>query len=257
LRLENRQVEVPDVARMGTLKFPKGQSSCGIKPGEFIQGRSLPERLLCRASLFAYTDRRPNAARKPAFGGAATKKRHSAMILVLIGYRGCGKSAVAQLAALRLGWDWVDADVEIELRAGKSIAAIFADDGETAFRDLESAVLNDLLQRDRIVLALGGGVVLREENRKSLRGACQSGQAKIVWLKAAPEVLWERIQADKTTAARRPNLTVAGGLAEIRHLLTQREPLYQACADTAIDTEQKSLSQIAQEIASLLTPDSC
>jgi shikimate kinase len=239
------------------MKFLKGQSSRGIEPRDFTQGRSLPERLLCRASLFAYTDRRPDSARKPAFGGTSSKERQSAMILVLIGYRGCGKSAVAQLVALRLGWDWVDADVEIELRAGKSIAAIFADDGETAFRDLESAVLNDLLQRDRIVLALGGGVVLREANRKSLRSACQSGQAKIVWLKASPEVLWERIQADKTTAARRPNLTVAGGLAEIRQLLTQREPLYQACADTAIDTEYKPLAQIATEIASLLTPDPC
>ena len=62
-------------------------------------------------------------------------------LIALIGYRGSGKTAVAQLTALRLGWDWVDADVEIELRAGKSIAAIFADDGEERFRDLETAVL--------------------------------------------------------------------------------------------------------------------
>ena len=78
------------------------------------------------------------------------------MTIALIGYRGAGKSATAQQLALRLGWDWIDADVEVELRAGKSIAAIFADDGELAFRDLEAAVLADLLTRDRTVLALGG-----------------------------------------------------------------------------------------------------
>ena len=83
------------------------------------------------------------------------------MFLALVGYRGSGKSAVAQLAALRLGWDWVDADVEIELRAGKSIAAIFAEDGEAAFRDLETDVLCELIRRDRTILALGGGVLLR------------------------------------------------------------------------------------------------
>ncbi len=170
------------------------------------------------------------------------------MILALIGYRGSGKSAVAQLAALRLGWDWVDADVEIELRAGRSIAAIFADDGEQAFRDLESAVLNDLLKRDRTVLALGGGVVLREENRQRLQSACQAGQAKIVWLKAAPETLWQRILADTSTAARRPNLTVAGGLAEIRQLLSQREPLYKSCADSTIDADGKRLAEVADEV---------
>ena len=82
------------------------------------------------------------------------------MFIALIGYRGSGKTAVAQLAALKLGWDWVDADVEIELRAAKSIAAIFADAGEPAFRDLEQAVLGELLQRDKCVMALGGGVVL-------------------------------------------------------------------------------------------------
>src|SRR5262245_40480567 len=105
------------------------------------------------------------------------------MVVALIGYRGSGKTAVAQLAALRLGWDWVDADVEIELRAGKSIAAIFADTDEATFRDLESAVLADLLQRDKTVLALGGGVILREANRNLLQTVRSEHDGKIVWLK--------------------------------------------------------------------------
>src|SRR5262245_17675413 len=100
------------------------------------------------------------------------------MLLILIGYRGTGKTTVARHLGLKLGWDWVDADVEVELRAGKSIAAMFTDEGETYFRDLESQVLVDLVRRERLVLAAGGGVVLREENRAALRGP----DTRVVWL---------------------------------------------------------------------------
>ncbi len=174
------------------------------------------------------------------------------MLLSLIGYRGSGKSAVAQAVALRLGWDWVDADVEIELRAGKSIAAIFADDGEEHFRDLESAVLAELMRRERTVLALGGGVVLRASNRQELIAASREGRGKIVWLKASPALLWERIIADTTTAARRPNLTAGGGLEEVKTLLTRREPLYRECADLVIETDGKSLAEVADEVVGWL-----
>jgi shikimate kinase len=170
------------------------------------------------------------------------------MFIALIGYRGSGKTAAAQLAALRLGWDWVDADVEIELRAAKSIAEIFAGAGEKQFRDLESAVLADLMQRDRSILALGGGVVLRKENRQLLGSAVDAGRGKIVWLGASPETLWERIQVDPQTAARRPNLTASGGVEEVRRLLSEREPLYRECADLMIDTENKSVAEVAEEI---------
>jgi shikimate kinase len=170
------------------------------------------------------------------------------MFIALIGYRGSGKSTIAQAIALRLGWDWVDADVEIELAAGKSIAAIFADDGEHSFRDLEHGVLAKLVHRQRAVLALGGGAVLRTENRELLRSACHGGSGKTVWLKAAPETLWRRIQADPSTAARRPNLTVGGGLNEIHNLLGQREELYRQCADLVVETDGKSLTEVAEEI---------
>jgi shikimate kinase len=170
------------------------------------------------------------------------------MFIALIGYRGSGKTAVAQLTALRLGWEWVDADVEIELQAAKSIAAIFADAGEATFRHLEAAMLGELVKRDRCVVALGGGVVLREENRRLLQEAAKSGRSRIVWLKASPEALWQRIQADPTTAARRPNLTAAGGVKEVRRLLREREGWYQQCADLSIDTENKSTIEVAEEI---------
>jgi shikimate kinase len=164
------------------------------------------------------------------------------MNLLLIGYRGTGKTAVARQLGLSLGWDWVDADVEVELRAGRSIAAIFAADGEEAFRELECSVLADLVRRDRTVLALGGGVVLRPANRSLLRAA-----GKVIWLQAALETIERRLADDPTTAARRPPLTV-GGADEIRELLARREPLYRECADLIVDTQQKSPAEIAAEI---------
>jgi len=170
------------------------------------------------------------------------------MFLALIGYRGSGKSAVAEHLAHRLHWHWIDADTEIESRAGKSIAAIFAEDGEHAFRTLETAVLNQMLRRENTILAFGGGAVIREENRRHVREACAAGGGKVIWLKASPETLWRRVQADATTAARRPNLTVAGGLNEIHELLAHREELYRQCADHTVDTDGKPLDQVATEI---------
>jgi shikimate kinase len=163
--------------------------------------------------------------------------------VALIGYRGTGKSTVAQQLALRLGWDWVDADVEIELRAGKSIAAIFADAGEAAFRDLESDAVAELCRRERTAIALGGGAVLREENRAAI-ARCGA----IVWLQASVDTLVERQAADATTAARRPNLTNLGVRQEVEQLLAQRTPIYRACATLEVDTEGKSPAEISAEI---------
>lgn len=167
--------------------------------------------------------------------------------LALIGYRGTGKSTVARHLALALGWDWIDADVELELRAGKSISAIFADDGELAFRDLESQVLADLVRRERVVLAAGGGVVLREANRKLLKEF-----TRVVWLQASAETIVARIATDATTTGRRPNLTVRGGADEVIQLLRERLPLYEQCADLTIDTEQRTPGEIAADIVQRL-----
>jgi shikimate kinase len=164
--------------------------------------------------------------------------------IFLIGYRGSGKTTVARALAGVLGWEWVDADAELERRAGKSIQQIFAESGEGAFRDLESAVVADLARRDRHVIALGGGAPVRDENRRAL-----AGRGQVVWLKASPETLHARIAADPTTGARRPNLTGQGGLAEIRQLLAEREPIYRACADLVLDAEAHAPDNIAAQIA--------
>src|SRR5438105_5004584 len=101
------------------------------------------------------------------------------MNLFLIGYRGSGKTTVAAALAERLGWPWIDADTELEQRAAKSIKQIFAEGGENAFRELESAIVAKLAAGERQIVALGGGAVLREENRRAL-----AGRGKVVWLRA-------------------------------------------------------------------------
>ncbi|ASV73203.1 Shikimate kinase I [Thermogutta terrifontis] len=165
------------------------------------------------------------------------------MNIILIGYRATGKTTVARLLSEQLGWPWVDLDVEIERLAGKSIAQIFAEDGEPVFRDLESRVVADFCARQGWVIAAGGGAPLRAENRQAMR---QGG--KVFWLTATPETIYRRMTTDPTTGARRPNLTARGGLEEIVELLTKREPVYRETADWVIDTENKSPSQVADEI---------
>jgi shikimate kinase len=165
------------------------------------------------------------------------------MILTLIGYRATGKTTLARLLAERLGWDWIDADVEIEHRAGKSIAEIFAEDGELAFRDLEALVIADLCRRDRLVVAAGGGAPLRPESQQAMREA-----GKVVWLTARPETILTRMTDDATTAARRPNLTDNDPLAEIIELLNRREPIYRESADFAVDTEGRAPVELVEEI---------
>jgi shikimate kinase len=165
------------------------------------------------------------------------------MNLVLIGYRATGKTSLARLLAERLGWDWIDADMEVERRAGKSIARIFAEDGEPAFRELEARATADLLGRERLVLASGGGAPMRPETRQAMRD-----RARVVWLKARPETICRRMGGDATTASRRPDLTQQGGMEEIVALLARREPIYRQTAHLQVDTEGKDLPQLAGEI---------
>ena len=166
--------------------------------------------------------------------------------LFLIGYRGSGKSTVAELLAKRLDWDWVDADAVLEQRAGQSIRQIFEVEGEVAFRELEAALLHELCRRQQVVIATGGGVVVRPENRRRLKEA-----GIVVWLTGNAATLWQRLQACHTTAERRPDLTV-GGLAEIEGLLATREPWYAECAHFGVDTVGRSPQQVAEAILSRL-----
>lgn len=167
-------------------------------------------------------------------------------VLSLIGYRGTGKSTVGKRLARRLQWDWVDADNEIERRAGRTIKDIFTTDGEPVFRQMERDVIADLLQRDHLVLSTGGGAILNADTRKELRAA-----GPVFWLVATIETIASRILQDASTSSRRPNLTT-GGIAEIREVLAKREPLYQECAHVAVNTEGLRLMDIVNKIVDQL-----
>jgi shikimate kinase len=155
------------------------------------------------------------------------------MILTLIGYRATGKSTLAQPLAERLGWSWVDADVELERRAGRTIREIFDTDGEPEFRRLERETLVDLLSQDRLVIAAGGGAVLNPDTRQEFKDA-----GPVVWLKASVATIEARLYGDETTADRRPNLTSSGGREEIERLLNEREPIYSDTATLTIQTDE-------------------
>jgi shikimate kinase len=171
-------------------------------------------------------------------------------IISLIGYRGTGKSTVGMRLARRLKWQWIDADNEIERRAGRSIKEIFATDGEPTFRQLEREVIVELLGRHQIVISTGGGAILNPETRNDLQNA-----GPVVWLAATVETIAARILGDSTTASRRPKLTAKGGIDEIRELLALREPFYEQCASIKIQTDGLSLSEVVTAIMQQLPAD--
>jgi len=165
------------------------------------------------------------------------------MNLVLIGYRGTGKSTVAQLLGKKLGMEVISLDQEIVRQAGRSIPAIVAERGWPHFRDLESDVTKQVAQRDHIIIDAGGGVILREENVEHLR---RSG--RLFWLRATVPVIVARIE----TGTERPALTAGQSFTEeVEAVLRERTPLYDAAADYRIDTDRITAEQAADEVARL------
>ncbi len=165
------------------------------------------------------------------------------MNLYLMGARGSGKSTIAGLVGKRLGWKTIDTDREIESVAQKSIARIFAEDGEPLFREWEKTVIAAIALLDQRVVALGGGAVVDEENRQTLRSS-----GKTVWLQASPETLWQRIASDLASETMRPPLSSLEGIDEVRQVLDARHDVYAGCADHTVETEGRLPSEIADDI---------
>ncbi len=174
------------------------------------------------------------------------------MVITLIGYRGTGKSTIAAPLATRLGWEWIDADAELENRDGQSISDMFVTQGEAYFRKLERDIIAELLRRDSLVIAAGGGSILNPQTREEMKSA-----GPVIWLQASIDTIERRIGGDAKTAKRRPDLTASGGRDEIIQLLNQREPLYRECATVEFNTDDASADEIVdrilQSIASILT----
>lgn len=165
------------------------------------------------------------------------------MNVVLIGFRGCGKSTVGRALAERLGWPFVDTDVLVQQRTGMTIREIFADGAEEVFRDLEAEVIAEVARLDRHVISTGGGVVLRDENIDALR---RSG--KIVYLTAPPEMLWKRIFDDVQRHSTRLALDPDTGLQQVRHALMERDPIYTRVSDCIVDTTDRPVESIVRRI---------
>jgi shikimate kinase len=173
-----------------------------------------------------------------------TQQRHCGPGLVLIGYRGTGKTTVGRILADRLGRPFHDADREIEARAGRSVRSIFSEWGEPAFRDWEERTLAELSSESPgAVLATGGGAVLREANRTRIRDF-----GAVFWLTADPAELARRLAADRAGLAERPALTMAGTLDEIVEVLAARTPFYAELADAAIPTDGRTPLEVAEAI---------
>lgn len=169
------------------------------------------------------------------------------MNIVLIGYRGSGKSSIGRCLAVRLGLGFMDTDELVVARAGKTIRELFEQIGESGFRDLETAAVQEAAAHDDVVIAAGGGVVLRRENVTMLKR-----NSRVVWLTAPAEVLFARIQADRQTAATRPNLTARGGIEEVKRLLDRRSPLYAGMADIVVDVSDMDTDQASRYLSEMV-----
>jgi len=158
-----------------------------------------------------------------------------------VGLMGAGKTTIGRSLAKRLGSTFVDSDREIEARTGVSIPTVFEIEGEEGFRKREAQVIADLSSASGQVVATGGGVVLRPENRAAI-----ASSGFVIYLNVPPSTLWERTRNDRN----RPLLQVEDPLAKLKELYAQRDPFYREVADLVIDggrTNAHSLLQLITE----------
>jgi shikimate kinase len=169
----------------------------------------------------------------------------------LIGLPGVGKSTVGRNLARHLKYRFVDSDAEIEREIGCSIREFFEREGEARFRDIEQRMIATLAAQPDIVLATGGGAVLREDNRQALRDA-----SSVVYLRSTPEELFRRLRHD----THRPLLQVRDPLRKLRDLFAERDPLYRSTAHFVIEIGRPSIAMLVNmilmqlELAGLVDP---
>ncbi len=167
--------------------------------------------------------------------------------IFLVGLMGAGKTTIGKLLAKRLHKTFIDCDHELEHRTGVKIPLIFELEGEVGFREREVALIQELSQREDVVLATGGGAILRPENRAAL---AQNGT--VVYLNARVEDLYARTQHDKN----RPLLQTADPKAKLDELYRQRDPLYREIADIIITSGHQNVYHAVREVERRLSETS-
>ena len=165
------------------------------------------------------------------------------MNVVLIGFRGSGKTTLGRLLAAKLKRPFYDVDQEVERRTGRTIREIVEAGGWEAFRNDEKDAIRDLCGLREAILAPGGGAVLDADNVRNLK---RSG--KLFWLKVNPRTAFSRICSDQSTKSRRPSLTPLDPYEEVVRLIRQREPFYRKAADVVVETDGNAIEVLVQEI---------
>ncbi len=163
--------------------------------------------------------------------------------IFLIGPMGAGKTTIGKQLAQSLGMTFNDSDQEIQRRTGVDIPTIFEYEGEEGFRQREQQVVDELTQVDNQVLATGGGVVMRAQNRQNL-----SARGIVFFLSCSVQQQYERTYRDRN----RPLLQTANPLERLQELMQIREPLYRETADYTVSTEGRSAASVANEIMATL-----
>ncbi|MCI0507249.1 MAG: shikimate kinase AroK [Gammaproteobacteria bacterium] len=163
--------------------------------------------------------------------------------IILVGPMGAGKTTIGRQIAKALGRDFYDSDKEVEKRTGATIPLIFELEKEEGFRLRESAMIKELLSKDSIVLATGGGAVLSEKNRKYM-----SNHGFVIYLCAPLEQLVRRTARDKN----RPLLQTKNPKKTIEELLTKRDPLYREVADIVIETDGFTVRQVVSKLQKII-----
>lgn len=172
---------------------------------------------------------------------------HHDFNLVLIGFRGTGKTQVGARLARALGRPLVDLDQVLVQEAGRSIAEIVAQDGWAAFRQREKELAARYAASRGLVLATGGGVILDPDNVRALRE-----HGVIIWLTADAATIRERLLKDQPTDEGRPSLTGSDPVQEIEEVLQARLPLYQAAARIIIDTRHRTVAEVAERVLEMV-----
>lgn len=165
------------------------------------------------------------------------------MNIYLIGFRCTGKTTIGKIIANKLNMDFIDADDELVRQQGEPISEIVEKYGWNHFRDKESDIIKQISSRNNHVVATGGGVILKKENIE-----CLKATGTVIWLKASPETIKNRILQDVKTEESRPSLTSKGLIEEIQETIETRTPLYAKAMDFKIDTDNTEVEIIANNI---------